>query len=252
MRKPVSVHQVMWWWWTNMATCTFWTAAATHFVGVARTSPPQKWRESWAACWVTQMWPCMECLYQVLMRRNSQDGGKTYKIYKSSAVNQWMVFVCRSGGEGWHGSDSSRRRHVGPWKVPDGGTKSPALLRTARLPSTYANRRHYRCDNNLKALKHKTLKNANLFYFSLFLFSGTFKIKKTRLQKEGYKPQDKSEKIYFLNSRAGCYKLVTEELYEAIVKGKVSLWDENGGQCVWEVWKYNCVLVSFGFIWTHF
>ncbi|XP_028256771.1 long-chain fatty acid transport protein 1-like isoform X2 [Parambassis ranga] len=53
--------------------------------------------------------------------------------------------------------------------------------------------------------------------------TGTFKIQKTRLQREGYKPQDKSEKIYFLNSRAGCYKLVTDELYEAIMKGKVSL-----------------------------
>uniref|UniRef100_A0AAX7UN97 Very long-chain fatty acid transport protein n=1 Tax=Astatotilapia calliptera TaxID=8154 RepID=A0AAX7UN97_ASTCA len=37
--------------------------------------------------------------------------------------------------------------------------------------------------------------------------TGTFKIQKTRLQKEGYKPQNSSEKIYFLNSRAGHYHL---------------------------------------------
>lgn len=53
--------------------------------------------------------------------------------------------------------------------------------------------------------------------------TGTFKIQKTRLQKEGYKPQNSSEKIYFLNSRAGHYESVTEELYDAINEGKVSL-----------------------------
>lgn len=53
--------------------------------------------------------------------------------------------------------------------------------------------------------------------------TGTFKIQKTRLQRKGYKPQDSSEKIYFLNSRAGCYKAVTDELYNDIVEGKVRL-----------------------------
>uniref|UniRef100_A0AAX7TLW9 Very long-chain fatty acid transport protein n=1 Tax=Astatotilapia calliptera TaxID=8154 RepID=A0AAX7TLW9_ASTCA len=53
--------------------------------------------------------------------------------------------------------------------------------------------------------------------------TGTFKIQKTRLQKEGYKPQNSSEKIYFLNSRAGHYQPVTDELYDAINEGKVSL-----------------------------
>ncbi|XP_061577233.1 long-chain fatty acid transport protein 1-like isoform X2 [Cololabis saira] len=53
--------------------------------------------------------------------------------------------------------------------------------------------------------------------------TGTFKIQKIRLQSEGYKPQDTSEKIYFLNSRAGCYEVVTDDLYEAIKEGKVFL-----------------------------
>ncbi|XP_040002392.1 long-chain fatty acid transport protein 1-like [Xiphias gladius] len=53
--------------------------------------------------------------------------------------------------------------------------------------------------------------------------TGTFKIQKMRLQREGYKPQNSSEKIYFLNSRAGCYEAVTDELHNAIMEGKVCL-----------------------------
>ncbi|KAM9314709.1 long-chain fatty acid transport protein 1-like [Pholidichthys leucotaenia] len=53
--------------------------------------------------------------------------------------------------------------------------------------------------------------------------TGTFKIQKMHLQQEGYKPQDTGEKIYFLNSRAGCYEAVTDELYHDINEGKVPL-----------------------------
>uniref|UniRef100_A0A3P9IE83 Very long-chain fatty acid transport protein n=1 Tax=Oryzias latipes TaxID=8090 RepID=A0A3P9IE83_ORYLA len=53
--------------------------------------------------------------------------------------------------------------------------------------------------------------------------TGTFKIQKMRLQKEGYKPNATSDRIYFLNSRAESYELVTEELCKAIDEGKVSL-----------------------------
>ncbi|XP_070838113.1 long-chain fatty acid transport protein 1-like [Chaetodon trifascialis] len=53
--------------------------------------------------------------------------------------------------------------------------------------------------------------------------TGTFKIQKTRLQREGYKPQDSSEKIYFLDSRAGRYEAVTDELCNAIMEGRVCL-----------------------------
>uniref|UniRef100_A0A3Q1JI98 Very long-chain fatty acid transport protein n=1 Tax=Anabas testudineus TaxID=64144 RepID=A0A3Q1JI98_ANATE len=53
--------------------------------------------------------------------------------------------------------------------------------------------------------------------------TGTFKIQKMRLQREGYKPQDSSDKIYFLNGRAGCYEAVTDELFNAIMEGKVRL-----------------------------
>ena len=52
---------------------------------------------------------------------------------------------------------------------------------------------------------------------------GTFKIQKTRLQKEGYDPRLTADQIYFLNSRAGRYELVDEELHSAIVEGRMSL-----------------------------
>uniref|UniRef100_G3P7E6 Very long-chain fatty acid transport protein n=1 Tax=Gasterosteus aculeatus aculeatus TaxID=481459 RepID=G3P7E6_GASAC len=53
--------------------------------------------------------------------------------------------------------------------------------------------------------------------------TGTFKIQKTRLQREGYDPRLTTDQIYFLNSRAACYEAVDEELYNAITEGRVSL-----------------------------
>ncbi|XP_071783781.2 long-chain fatty acid transport protein 1-like [Centroberyx gerrardi] len=53
--------------------------------------------------------------------------------------------------------------------------------------------------------------------------TGTFKIQKMRLQKEGYNPQHSSEQIYFLNSRAGCYEALTHELYSGIMEERVHL-----------------------------
>uniref|UniRef100_A0A8C1KHE9 Long-chain-fatty-acid--CoA ligase n=1 Tax=Cyprinus carpio TaxID=7962 RepID=A0A8C1KHE9_CYPCA len=53
--------------------------------------------------------------------------------------------------------------------------------------------------------------------------TGTFKIQKTRLQKEGFDPQQTTDQLYFLNSRLGRYESLTEELYSAIMQGKLSL-----------------------------
>uniref|UniRef100_A0A7N8X9U6 Very long-chain fatty acid transport protein n=1 Tax=Mastacembelus armatus TaxID=205130 RepID=A0A7N8X9U6_9TELE len=53
--------------------------------------------------------------------------------------------------------------------------------------------------------------------------TGTFKIQKIRLQREGYKPRDQSENIFFLNSRSRCYEAVTDEVYNSIMEGKVCL-----------------------------
>lgn len=52
--------------------------------------------------------------------------------------------------------------------------------------------------------------------------TGTFKITKIRLQREGYKPQH-SDEMYFLDNRVGRYEKVTNELYQAISEGKVRL-----------------------------
>ncbi|KAL4648746.1 long-chain fatty acid transport protein 1 [Arapaima gigas] len=53
--------------------------------------------------------------------------------------------------------------------------------------------------------------------------TGTFKIQKTRLQKEGYDPRHSADRIYLLNSQAGRYEAVNEELYSSILEGRVSL-----------------------------
>ncbi|XP_006631709.2 long-chain fatty acid transport protein 1a [Lepisosteus oculatus] len=53
--------------------------------------------------------------------------------------------------------------------------------------------------------------------------TGTFKIQKTRLQKEGFDPRHSSDRIFFLAARAGGYKTLDEELYSAIIGGKVPL-----------------------------
>ncbi|KAI5620920.1 long-chain fatty acid transport protein 1, partial [Silurus asotus] len=53
--------------------------------------------------------------------------------------------------------------------------------------------------------------------------TGTFKIQKTRLQKEGFNPHITSDRIYFLNSRAGRYEAVTGEMYNALVEARIPL-----------------------------
>ncbi|KAM9346327.1 long-chain fatty acid transport protein 1a [Symphorus nematophorus] len=53
--------------------------------------------------------------------------------------------------------------------------------------------------------------------------TGTFKIQKTRLQREGYDPRLTTDQIYFLNTRAARYDAVDEELYNAIAEGRMSL-----------------------------
>uniref|UniRef100_A0A3B3BHD0 long-chain-fatty-acid--CoA ligase n=1 Tax=Oryzias melastigma TaxID=30732 RepID=A0A3B3BHD0_ORYME len=53
--------------------------------------------------------------------------------------------------------------------------------------------------------------------------TGTFKIQKTRLQREGFDPRLTSDQLYYLNSRAGRYEPIDEELYNAIVEGRIPL-----------------------------
>ncbi|XP_054615725.1 long-chain fatty acid transport protein 1a [Dunckerocampus dactyliophorus] len=53
--------------------------------------------------------------------------------------------------------------------------------------------------------------------------TGTFKIQKTRLQREGYDPRLTSDHIFFLNGKAARYVAVDEELYIAIMEGRMHL-----------------------------
>uniref|UniRef100_A0A7N9ASM6 Long-chain-fatty-acid--CoA ligase n=1 Tax=Mastacembelus armatus TaxID=205130 RepID=A0A7N9ASM6_9TELE len=53
--------------------------------------------------------------------------------------------------------------------------------------------------------------------------TGTFKIQKTRLQREGYDPRLTTDHIYLLNTRAARYEAVDEELYGAVMEGRMSL-----------------------------
>lgn len=61
------------------------------------------------------------------------------------------------------------------------------------------------------------------YYISKHACIGTFKIQKTRLQREGFDPRLTTDQIYFLNSRAARYVPVDEELYNSIVEGRMSL-----------------------------
>ena len=76
------------------------------------------------------------------------------------------------------------------------------------------------------------------------LSSGTFKIQKMRLQREGYKPQESREDMYFLNSRAGSYEPVTDELYSAIMEGEVCLWGRTRDRWTVEEESMNCIFQS--------
>ncbi|KAJ6652983.1 hypothetical protein lerEdw1_010252 [Lerista edwardsae] len=53
--------------------------------------------------------------------------------------------------------------------------------------------------------------------------TGTFKIQKTRLQREGYDPHQTSDRLHFLDVKLGKYLPLDEHVYERIRAGKVSL-----------------------------
>uniref|UniRef100_A0A8C6VP79 Long-chain-fatty-acid--CoA ligase n=1 Tax=Naja naja TaxID=35670 RepID=A0A8C6VP79_NAJNA len=53
--------------------------------------------------------------------------------------------------------------------------------------------------------------------------TGTFKIQKTRLQREGYNPHQMSDRLYFLDVKVGKYLPIDECIFERIQTGKISL-----------------------------
>ncbi|XP_030052973.1 long-chain fatty acid transport protein 1 [Microcaecilia unicolor] len=53
--------------------------------------------------------------------------------------------------------------------------------------------------------------------------TGTFKIQKTRLQREGFDPRNTTDHMYFLDAKQGCYSPLDERLFGSIQTGKISL-----------------------------
>ena len=61
-------------------------------------------------------------------------------------------------------------------------------------------------------------------YSSGKLISGTYKLKKNVLQKDGFDPAlTKGDPVFFLDLKADKYVPLTAELYESIVSGKLRL-----------------------------
>ena len=48
------------------------------------------------------------------------------------------------------------------------------------------------------------------------MFSGTFKLKKLALQREGYNPHLVKDPLYFLDATKGTYKPLDDQIYQEI------------------------------------
>ena len=53
--------------------------------------------------------------------------------------------------------------------------------------------------------------------------TGTFKLKKFNLQKEGFDPSLISDILYFLHPKTGTYEALTDELFNSIVTGAIRI-----------------------------
>lgn len=60
-------------------------------------------------------------------------------------------------------------------------------------------------------------------FFSFVSFSGTFKLKKLELQKEGYDPNKIQDSLYFLDNKQGKYVPLDKDLFEKIKNCQVGL-----------------------------
>ncbi|XP_059094771.1 long-chain fatty acid transport protein 4-like isoform X2 [Tigriopus californicus] len=56
-----------------------------------------------------------------------------------------------------------------------------------------------------------------------FDITGTYKLKKFNLQREGFDPDQISDKMYFLNPKSGLYEALDAELFKNIVSGSIRL-----------------------------
>ena len=55
----------------------------------------------------------------------------------------------------------------------------------------------------------------------IFLFLGTFKLKKSDYKKIGFDPNKTEDKMFYLDARAGEYKAIDKQVYADISAGKI-------------------------------
>ena len=53
--------------------------------------------------------------------------------------------------------------------------------------------------------------------------TGSFKLSKTNIQKDGFDPDSTGDKIYYLDKKSNCYHQLDTSLYEDVCTGKISL-----------------------------
>ena len=71
--------------------------------------------------------------------------------------------------------------------------------------------------------RKRILPQLNMINILIFTLTGTFKLKKLALQREGYNPDVISDPLYFYDNASGGYKALDAELYEDIVSKKMRL-----------------------------
>lgn len=84
---------------------------------------------------------------------------------------------------------------------------------------------------NLKELGEKFRKALPSYARPQFLrilekidMTGTWKLKKVDLQKDGFNPSLITDKLYFLNTKTSEYELLTAEIYEKILNQEIRFW----------------------------
>lgn len=60
-----------------------------------------------------------------------------------------------------------------------------------------------------------------MWLYKFYLFPGTYKLKKTDLQQDGFDPNKTSDNIYYLNPTSGEYDKVTPEIFSKINEGSI-------------------------------
>ncbi|XP_026051678.1 long-chain fatty acid transport protein 1b [Carassius auratus] len=106
------------------------------------------------------------------------------------------------------------------------GVSVPGVEGKAGMAAIVDVTNHFDCETFLRDVQNALPSYARPVFLRLSAEvdkTGTFKIQKTRLQKEGFDPHQTSDQLYFLNSRLGRYESLTEELYSAIMQGTLAL-----------------------------